>query len=169
MAFSFDVSTALNAIATLEAAISTPSPGITNAYTYGNNPVEITDPSVLPAVVHINKGPVTLGGLPFPAQRSYGKHYLAYDIESQLLILETIPDGYPADESATAEYWISIAQTFMNDTNEASLMLDTGADGYSCLFLSQPSFTVRPWPPPPSPPVHWYWSLSYTHRFEFED
>ena len=167
MAFSFDVSTALNAIATLEAAIASPTPGITNAYTYGNNPAEITDPSALPAIVHINRGPNVTGG--FQSQQTYGTHELTYDIESLLLIIETIPDGYPADESNSAEWWLSIANVFFNDTNEASLITSTSAYSYECLFNQQPSFMARQWPPAPVAPLHWYWSLSYTHRFTFLD
>jgi hypothetical protein len=169
MAFTFDVSTALNAIATLEDAIATPTPGVTNAYTYGNNPVEITDPSALPAVVHINKGPFTPGEGGRPAQLSFGSFQLGYDIESLLFILEVIPDGYPSDESNSAEWWLQIAKVFMNSTNEASLISSASAYNYVCLFLDQPSFGVRPWPPPPAVPLHWYWSLSYTHRFLFTD
>jgi len=169
MAFTFNVETAIDAIATLETAIATPTPGVTNAYTYGANPIEITDPTALPAVVHINRGPFTPAGGDRPAQLSYGLFELGYDIESQLLITETIPDGYPADESNSNKWWLEIAKVFMTDTNEASLISSTSANDYMCLFLEQPSFSVRQWPPPPAAPMHWYWSLKYTHRFTFED
>lgn len=167
MAFSFNVENAIDAIATLEAAISTPTPGVTTAYGFGENPVELTS-ALLPAVVHLNRGPQTIEGGEIFSAYSYGTYRLAFEIESFLLILETVPDGYPADEAASAQFFDSICDVFFSDTNAASLAASATADSYTCSFPNQPSFGIVQWPPAPAEPMHWYWSLRYMHRFTFE-
>jgi hypothetical protein len=162
MSFSFNIANAVNAIAALEDAITTPTPGITKSYTYGTNPVSFTAGSSLPAIVHINKGPLN------PAMQAFGKFELYYDIDSLLLIMETLPDQYPGDEGESAKFWISICDVFYSLTNQSSLISSSGATGYDMLFNEQPSFAVRPWPPTPSAPLKWFWSLEYTHRFYLE-
>lgn len=162
MSFSFDVEAAVDAIAALEDAIATPTPGVTNAYTYGSNPVSFTAGSALPAVVHINRGPLT------PSVQAFGQYDLYYDVESILLIMETLPDQYPGDEDESAKFWVSICDVFFSLTNQATLISSAGATGYEMLFNATPSFAVRPWPPAPSSPLKWFWSLQYTHRFYLE-
>ncbi len=169
MTFAFDVAAAVNAIAALEDAITTPTPGIANAYTYGNNPVEITDPSDLPAVVHVVRGPLTIGGGGQPGLASFSSHRLSYDIDSIALVMEIIPDEYPGDESAAATFWKSICEVFFDITNHSTLSAAANADDYFCYFGEQPSWQVRQWPTPSLEPMRWYWSLKYTHRFTFEN
>ncbi len=163
--FTFDVEAAIDAIAAIEAAITLPIPGIQNAYGFGANPAEITDPADFPAVLHLANGPINQSGA--SNQQSYGQHSLHFDIQSLLLVLESVPNTYPADEAVGIVWWKAIANAFVNDVTESALInLDVGTIEYKCLFLDQPSFGVRQWPPEsPLPPLHWYWSLSYTHRF----
>ena len=168
MAFSFNIEAAIDAIATLEGAISTPTPGVTTAYGFGENPTEITNPALLPAVVHISRGPQTVGGGDLLGAFTYGSYRLAYEIDSLLLILEIVQDQYPADEAASAKFFDSVCDTFFNDTNISSLISSAGVDSYTCGFPRQPSYLPIQWPPYPSEPLHWYWGLRYTHRFVFD-
>jgi hypothetical protein len=62
MAFNFDLEAAVDAIAALEVAISTPTPGIITSYGYNSNPGEITDVSLFPAIVHVNRGEIVPEG-----------------------------------------------------------------------------------------------------------
>ncbi len=160
--YNLNIEAAIDAIATLEDAITTPTPGITTAYGFGENPSSISAPSLLPAVVHINRGPVTVDTNPATLK---GVYYIQYDIESILLAIEASPDQYPADEAATSKFWKSVCETFFDGANQSSLATSAGARYYRCLFLNSPSWTVRQWPPQPAEALNWYWSLSYTHRF----
>ena len=140
MAFGFDLEAAVDAIATLEVAISTPTPGITTSYGYNSNPGEITDVSVFPAVVHVNRGEVAPEG--------------------------GLPDArYPGDEGTANLFWKSFAETFHNETNKRSLASDSGADEYR-FIPGTPSYGLVSWPPV-VPPLRRYWGYTYTHRFIF--
>ena len=119
MAFDFDLEAAINAIATLEAAITTPTPGVTNAYTYGANPVEISDLSALPAVVHIPEGVSTaVDGEQGTITRA--TYQMVYNIRSIMLVLQAVPDQYPADETASGLFWKSLTETFFNYDNRVT-------------------------------------------------
>lgn len=162
MTFALDIDAATDAIAALEDAIATPSPGITNSYLYGANPVKFDAGSTLPAIVHIQRGPLTITD---GAVQTFGKFELYYDIDSLLLIMETIPDQYPGDEGESAKFWVSVCDVFFNLDNQATLISAAGASDYNLLFNDLPAFAPRPWPPTPSAPLKWFWSLQYTHRF----
>lgn len=157
MTFNFDLAAAINKIAELEAAITTPTPGITNAYTYGNNPSVIEDPTALPAVVHVPLGPRDVEVL---SNTTWQCHY---DLYSRVLFIESLANKYPSDESAANLIWKSVAETFLNDTNRRAICTASGALAYICMFDVN-SYTVRPWPPMVDAP-HAYWSLQYIHRF----
>ena len=158
MAYTFNLETAIDDIATLEAAITTPSPGITTAYGYGENPNVITDVSLFPAVVHVPLGPATTG-----VETATDAWTLHYDIYSLLLLTEAIPDKYPSDESANNLLWKSVVEKFLTRTTRSSLCTSTGAIDYVCIFQAN-SYGVRNWPPIAGAP-NAYWSLQYTHRF----
>lgn len=165
MAFGFDLSAAVGQIVTLETAISTPSPGFTTVYGFNSNPAEITNPQLLPAVVHINRGPLTLEAGAIPGLLTTGTWNIAYDIESVALIIESVPGKYPSDEGAANLFWKSICETFMSRANTISLAAAAGAHTYACI-LGSPSYGLRAWPPV-TPPVRAYWAFTYTHRFTF--
>jgi len=164
--FSFDLEGAINSIASLEDAITTPTPGITNSYTYGNNPAEITDPAAFPAIVHIPLGPTTeaSGTQGLITHQTY---QLAYSIQSTALFVETVGDAYPADETASNLFWKSISEVFFNQANRLTLVAAAGAGvhSYRCEFPAR-SYDVRRWPPV-TQSTHSYWSLQYTHVFIF--
>lgn len=165
MAFSFDLSAAVGAIATLEATISTPSPGITTVYAFNSNPTEITNPALLPAIVHINRGPLAPPGGFDDMRVTVGGYYVAYDVESVALIIQSVPDQFPGDEGTANLFWKSILETFLSPTNKRSLATSAKADEYR-LILEAPTYGLRSWPPF-EPPVRVYWAFSYTHRFLF--
>lgn len=165
MAFPFDLSAAIGQIATFEAAIATPAPGVTTAYGFNANPAEITNPQLLPAIVHINRGPLTISDSAIPGLLTAGTWNVAYDIESVALIIESVPNKYPADEGVANLFWKSIAETFMSLDNIRTLATAAGAHTYA-LILGAPSYGLRAWPPV-DPPVRAYWAFTYTHRFTF--
>ncbi len=166
MSWVFDLAAAINQIATFEAAITTPSPGITNAYTYGNNPTEITDVAALPAVVHIPMGPATAApGSQHGLLTTPDTYQLQYQIESTLLILETVLDQYPGEESASNLFWKTVAEKFFNYDNRLTLSSQAVAHTYRLEFPVR-SYDVRPWPPTQQA-THFYWSLQYNHIFTF--
>ena len=165
MAFNFDLEAAINAIAALELAISTPTPGITTAYGYNSNPGEITDVALFPAVVHVNRGFVSPeGGFP-DMQMVPGGYYAGYDVDSIAMIIEIVPQQFPADEGIANLFWKSILETFLNLTNKTSLATDSGADEYR-FVPGSPSYGLVSWPPV-QPPLKQYWGFTYTHRFLF--
>jgi len=165
MAFGFDLEAAIDAIATLELAISTPTPGITTAYGYNSNPGEITDVSLFPAVVHVNRGFVSPEG-GFPDMRMVpGGYYAGYDVDSIAMIIEVVPEQFPGDEGTANLFWKSILETFLNLTNKTSLATDSGADEYR-FIPGRPSYGLVSWPPV-QPPLRRYWGFTYTHRFIF--
>lgn len=165
MAFGFDLEAAVNAVAILERAISTPTPGITTSYGFNANPGEITDVSLFPAIVHVNRGFVVPdGGFP-DMQVTRGGYYVGYDVDSIAMIIEVVPEQYPGDEGTANLFWKSIAETFLNLTNKTSLATDSGADEYR--FISGgPSYGLVTWPLM-QPPLRQYWGYTYTHRFLF--
>lgn len=164
MTFGFDLEAAINAIAALEVAIATPPPGIKTSYGYNANPGEITDVSLFPAVVHVNRGEVIPeGGLP-DARLVKGGYYIAYDIDSVAMIIEMVPEQYPGDEGTANLFWKSFAETFHNETNKTSLASDSGADEYR-FIPGAPSYGLTSWPP--VIPLRRYWGYTYTHRFIF--
>jgi hypothetical protein len=165
LTFPFDLEAAVDAIATLEAAITTPSPGITTSYGYNSNPSEITDVSLFPAVVHHNRGFANPDGVPEDMRITPGGYYVAYDIDSIAMILEIVPEQFPADEGASNLFWKSILETFLNATNKRSLAEDTGASEYR-FIPGSPSYGIVSYPPV-QPPLHRYWGYTYTHRFLF--
>jgi hypothetical protein len=165
LSFPFDLEAAIDTIATLEQAITTPSPGIVTSYGYNSNPSEITDPSVFPAVVHVSRGPFNPDGVPSDLRITPGGYYVAYDIDSIAMILEVTPEQYPGDEGASNLFWKSILETFLNATNKRSLAEDTGASEYR-FILGDPTYGIVSWPPV-TPPLHRYWGYTYTHRFLF--
>jgi hypothetical protein len=165
VAFGFDLEAAIDQIATLEVAISTPGPGIVTAYGYGENPSSVPL-SALPAIVHVPLGPTSefldiQSGL-----ASYGSFGLSFDIYSRALIIEAIPGKYPSDDEAANLFWEPIAETFFSLTNHAALASAANADNYTCIFDEQ-SYQPRIWPPIPGSDK-WYWSFQYIHRFMFE-
>ena len=149
----------INSIATIERAIVTPSPGIVTSYGFGANPVEITNPALLPAVVHIERGPQTIYGAAGSVDRRF-----YYEIDSLALLIEALPDGYPADSAAVAQLWEAIAAAFTNEINRATLADAAECPEYACVFQPQ-SYKLRRWPPEPLNDYRVYWSLLYTHRF----
>lgn len=165
MAFGFDLEAAIDAIAALELAITTPTPGITTSYGYNSNPGEITDVALFPAVVHVNRGFVAPEG-GFPDMRMVpGGYYVGYDVDSIAMIIEAVPQQFPSDEGSANLFWKPILETFLNLTNKTSLAEDSGADEYR--FISgTPSYGLVVWPPEPFP-LRWYWGFAYTHRFLF--
>lgn len=166
MSYDFDLEAAIDNIATLEAAIATPTPGVTNSYGYNSNPVEITDLSALPAIVHVPLGPQTEGEGAVPGLMAVrGNYQLSYEIYSRLLVIEAVPDQYPADEGVANLFWKSVAETFFNYDNAVTLTNAASAHTYACIFPPQ-SYQPRRWPPVPTS-THWYWSLQYVHRFVF--
>lgn len=162
MSYSFDLSAAINAIAAIEDAIASPTPGIVKSYTYGANPVEFTAGSQLPAIVHIPTGPVVE-----PASE-YATQVFAfyYEIISRLLIVEAVQDQYPADEGGAALFWKTIIEALLTDTTRRTLCSASGAFSYSVVFQSR-SYGIRPWPPIENAPSR-FWSLEYTHRFTIQ-
>ncbi len=165
MAFGFDLEAAVNAIAILELAIATPTPGITTAYSYNSNPGEITDVSLFPAVVHVNRGFVVPdGGFP-DMQMVPGGYYTGYDIDSIAMIIEVVPKQFPGDEGTANLFWKSILETFLNLTNKTSLAKDSGAAEYR-FIPGSPSFGLVSWPPLLQP-LRRYWGYTYTHQFLF--
>jgi hypothetical protein len=165
VSFDFDLEAAVNAIATLERAITTPEAGITTSYGYNLNPNEVTDPADFPAVVHVHRGPVAPEGGTPEMRLTPGGYYVGYDVESIAMILEIVPTKFPADEGTANLYWKSILETFQSPTNKSSLATDAGATEYR-FFLGTPSYGIVTWPPL-SPPIHNYWGYTYIHRFLF--
>lgn len=165
MAFDFDLAAATAKIAELEIAIVTPTPGITTVYGFNSNPAEITNPQLLPAIVHINRGPLTISDSAIPGLLTTGTWNVAYDIESVALIIESVPKKYPADEGVANLFWQSILETFMSRDNLIALASAASAHTYA-LILGAPSYGLRAWPPV-EPPVRAYWAYTYTHRFTF--
>lgn len=157
MAYTFDLEAAIDAIATIEDAITTPTPGIVTAYGYGENPSVIEDPALFPAVVHIPLGPHG------PSEISHGTWAFEYDIYSRLLAIEASPSQYPADEAAANLFWKSVTEAFLTGSTRSSLCTSSGALVYQCLF-EPVSYAVRNWPPVQGAP-NAYWSLQYVHRF----
>lgn len=170
MAFSFDLQAAINQIAILEDAIASPLPGVVTAYTYSQNPIEITNPALLPAVVHVPLGPRTPNeaGGHIPGHLGAGIYSLVYEIYSRLLIIEVVTGKYPADEAVANAFWEPVCETFFNRTNAVLLCNAAGADSYACVFPER-SYGIRAWPPvdEPGQQIHRYWSLQYVHRFGF--
>lgn len=164
-AFSFDLEAAIDAIATLEAAIATPTPGITTAYGYNSNPGEITDVSLFPAVVHVNRGFISPEGGPVDMRLVPGGYYVGYDIDSVAMIIEVVPEQFPGDEGDANLFWKSILETFLSNTNKRSLATDSGADEYR-FVPGAPSYGLVSWPPLQTP-IRQYWGFTYTHRFLF--
>lgn len=165
MAFGFDLEAAVNAIAALELAIATPTPGITTSYGYNSNPNEITNVSVFPAVVHVHRGEVIPeGGFP-DARITKGGYYIAYDIDSVVMVIEVVPGQFPGDEGVANLFWKSFAETFHNETNKRSLATNSGADEYR-FIPGTPSYGLVSWPQI-VPPLRQYWGYTYTHRFIF--
>ena len=159
MTYAFDLAAAINGIAALEDAIATPAPGIVTSYTYGANPVEFTAGSQLPAIVHVPLGPVVEAS----SEITQGSYTLYYDIYSRLLIVESVPDQYPGDDSGASLFWKTIMEKLLTNSTRLTLCTASGAFSYACIF--QPgSYAVRPWPPVESAPMH-FWSLQYVHRF----
>lgn len=165
MSFPFDLEDAIDAIATLEAAIATPSPGITTSYGYNENPGEITNVATFPAVVHVPRGFVTPDNTVADMRITPGGYWVGYDIDSIAMILEIVPEQFPGDEGASSLYWKSILETFLNATNKRSLATDSGAHEYR-FIPGSPSYGIVSWPPV-QPPLHRYWGYTYTHRFLF--
>lgn len=167
MGFNFDLEAAIDQIATLEAAISLPTPGITNAYGYGSNPIIIDDPTDLPAVVHVPMGPQYTTN---PAQSGLvatrGAYQLSYQIRSIALLIEVVPKKYPDDENAVTGFWETIVEAFLSYTNRVTLTSATGAHTYNLSFPAQ-SYGVKEWPPAPIVPYKSYWGLEYIHTFIF--
>lgn len=159
MSYNFDLAAAINAIAALEDAITTPTPGIVTSYTYGANPVEFTAGSQLPAIVHVPTGPVVDAN----SEQTHGNYKLYYDVYSLLLVIESVPDQYPADDGVANLFWKTIIETMLNNTTRRTLCTATGAFSYTCIFEPK-SYDIRPWPPSPAA-VNFFWSLLYTHRF----
>lgn len=167
MAFNFDLEDAIDKIAQIEDAITTPSPGIVTAYGFGDNPASIDSPALLPAVVHIPMGPATVGGeADTPGRLTFARHRLSYDVVSLVLISEVIPDVYPSDEQAASLFWKPICEAFFNKTNIDALIAAAACTSYGCI-LDSPCYGVRAWPPAPAEPLHYYYSYRYTHRFIF--
>ncbi len=165
MAFNFDLEAAIDAIAALEAAISTPTPGITTSFGYKSNPSEITDVSLFPAIVHVNRGFVAPDG-GFPDMRMVpGGYWAGYDVDSIAMIIEIVPEQYPGDEGDANLFWKSFLETFLSLTSKTSLAADSGADEYR-FIPGSPSYGPVSWPPV-QPPVRQYWGYIYTHRFLF--
>ncbi len=164
--FNFDLEGAINQIAAFEDAITTPTPGITNSYTYGNNPAEINAPADFPAIVHIPLGPINQATGP-QTLVTHQTYQLAYQIQSTALFVETVGNAYPADETASNLFWKSIAEVFFNQANRITLVsaAGTGVHSYRCEFPAR-SYDVRRWPPTQQS-THSYWSLQYTHTFVF--
>lgn len=165
MAFDFDLEAAVNAIAALELAISTPTPGITTSFGYNANPGEISDVALFPAIVHVNRGFVAPDGGSLDMRMVPGGYWVGYDIDSVAMIIEIVPEEYPGDEGTANLFWKSILETFLSLTSKTSLATDSGADEYR--FIPGPS-TYGPvsWPPV-EPPIRQYWGYAYTHRFLF--
>ena len=165
MSFDFDLEAAINQIAALETAITTPTPGIINSYTYGNNPVEINAVADFPAIPHIPLGPVIEAGGQQQGLISTTTYQLGYQIQSTALFVETVQDQYPAEETASNLFWKSICEVFFNHDNRVTLVTaaGTGCHSYRLEFPAR-SYNVRPWPPTPQS-THFYWSLQYTHIF----
>jgi len=162
MAFTFDLEAAIDAIATLEAAIATPSPGITTSYGHKENPNEITDPALLPAVIHMYRGFIIPNTQP-EGRYVKGGYYIAHDIDSLMLILEIVPEQYATDEGTANLYADSVLETFLNHTNKTSLADSANAEEY--VFIpGNPSYGVVAWPPI-NPAIKSYWGFTYTHRF----
>jgi hypothetical protein len=163
MSWDFDLEAAINQIATFEDAITAPTPGITNSYTYGNNPVEITDVTALPAVVHVPLGPSSAGGNP-QGTLTRDTYHLTYRVQSLLLTLEPVLDQYPGDETASNLFWKSVAEKFFNYDNRVTLVNAAGAPPVHTYHLEFParSYDVRAWPPRSHKE---YWSLEYIHVF----
>lgn len=165
MAFGFDLEAAVDAIAAIELAISTPTPGVTTAYGYNSNPAEITNVALFPAVVHNNRGALNPPGGFDDMRMTPGGYYVGYDIDSILMVVEVVPEQFPSDEGAANLFWKSIAEAFQNPTVKRSLATDTGADEYRFIWGS-PSYGIVSWPPV-QPPIRRYWGYTYTHRFLF--
>lgn len=165
MAFGFDLEAAINAIAALELAISTPTPGITTAYGYNSNPGEITDVSLFPAVVHVNRGPIAPDGGFVDMRMVPGGYYTGYDVDSIVMVIEVVPGQYPGDEGTANLFWKPILETFLNLTNKTSLAADSGADEYR-FIPGSPTYGLVSWPLM-QPPLRQYWGFTYTNRFLF--
>jgi hypothetical protein len=163
MAFGFDLEAAINKIAALELAISTPTPGIVTAYGYNSNPGEIADVSLFPAVVHISRAFVSPdSGFP---EMVPGGYYVSFDVDSIFMVIEAVPKQFPGDEGTANLFWKSILETFLNLTNKTSLATDSGADEYR-FIAGSPSYGLVSWPPVQLP-LRQYWGYAYTHRFLF--
>lgn len=168
MSFNFNLSATVAAIAAIEDAITTPSPGIVTAYGFGANPSEITNPALFPVVIHLSLGPATVGGdTDAPGRLTFGgRHRMRFDVVSLVLIAEAVPDVYPADEAAACLFWKPLCEAFFNKTNIDALISASGAASYACI-LDDPCYAIRAWPPSPAEPLHYYYSYRLIHRFVF--
>lgn len=154
-----NLSAAIAKIAQIEATVTTPTPGIVTSYGFGLNPPDLTDPSKLPAVVHIERGPQTIFGIGGTVGRNF-----YYEVDSLALLIEALPDGYPADSAAVAPLWKSILYAFTDEPNRYALADAAEVAEYS-LVVQPNSYRLRRWPPEPMNDYRVFWSLLYTHRF----
>ncbi len=138
-----NLSAAIAKIAQLEATVTTPAPGIVTSYTFGANPPDLTNPALMPAVVHIERGPQTLFGQGGIVERKF-----YYEVDSLALLIEALPDGYPADSAAVAPLWKTIVYTFTDEVNRYALADAAEAAEYS-LVIQPGSYRLRRWPPEP--------------------
>jgi hypothetical protein len=165
MAFGFNLEPAIAAIAALELAIATPAPGITTAYGYNENPGEITNVALFPAVVHVNRGFVAPDGGFLDMRIVPGGYYVGYDVDSIVMVIEAVPEQFPGDEGTANLFWKSILETFLNLANKTSLASESGAAEYR-FIPGSPSYGLVSWPPVQTP-LRRYWGFTYTHRFLF--
>ena len=162
MTFAFDLQAATNAIAAVELAVT----GVTTAYGYNSNPVEITNTALLPAVVHLPLGPRNAADGVIPGMLTMGASFqLDYRIISRVLLVESKGENYPADEAGASVLWKVIAQAFF--TRAAMVSLATAAGAHTAFMqFNDPSYGLLPWPPEPLQLRH-YWALEYIHTFTF--
>lgn len=166
--FAFDLEATINAIATLESAMTPPTGGqAVNSLIFGNNVQEIDDPEILPLAVHLTRGVEDAAGSP---RRTMGsKFWRDFRITSVVLVVETKPESYPSDEEISSLYWEPILETFYDQDNQATIKAAAGA---GCVRYSieteTPFFQARQWPPRPMPPLRWYWSFQYDHVLRLE-
>lgn len=161
--FTFDLEAAINAIATLESAMTPPAGGqLVNSLTFGNNIQQIDDPENLPLAVHLTRAIEEPAGGP---RRTIGsKFWRDFRITSVVLIVESKPDSYPADERISSLYWEPVIETFFDLDNQDTIKVAAGAGCIRYDFEpDNPFFNIRQWPPRPMAPLRWYWSFQYDH------
>lgn len=159
--FNFDIQAAVNSIATIEREVA----GVTTSYGWEQNPVDITDWALLPAIVHTVSGPQMATDTFVPGLHTLGVSYqLMHTITSTVLVAEAVPEGPSqlAGQHTNALLWQALADKLLTKEIMGRLATEAGIGVHTAyVAFSEPeSYAIRPWPPAPLS-NRLFWSIQY--------